>query len=114
MNYEVIAWGLLLVWLGVRNLFPFLPNGTGMLGIGLILLGLNATRSIKGIPTKGFTTLLAAFALLWGGLELTNSILFLPFELPVPAVTLIITGLILLARGLRCTSKTEETLLGGY
>jgi hypothetical protein len=99
-NLETLAWGALFIWWGITELFPFLPHGTGAIGIGLILLGLNVARSLNGMPTKGFTTTLGILALLLGGLELANSILHLPFEIPVFAILLIALGVITLAREL--------------
>ena len=97
---EAIAWGAFFVWWGVTELFPSLPDGTGAIGIGIILLGLNATRYLNGIPTSGFTTTLGIIALLWGGLELAGTVLRLPFELPVFAILLIVLGVIFLGREL--------------
>ena len=77
-----------------------------MLGTGLILLGLNAARSLKGIPTKSFTTILGILALVWGGLELVNSVLHLPFKLPVFEILLIMLGVFLLARELLQVRQT--------
>ncbi len=53
---EASAWGLLFVWWGLSLLPHFLPNGLDAAGTGLILLGLNATRSVKKIPISGFST----------------------------------------------------------
>jgi len=96
-NYEAIAWGALFIWWGVTELFEFLPEGTGALGIGLILLGVNAARSRKGIPTSSLSTTLGILALVWGGLELAGVVLSLPFEIPVFAILLITLGVIILA-----------------
>jgi len=95
-----LAWGALFIWWGITELFPFLPHGTGAIGIGLILLGLNVARSLNGVPTSGFTTTLGILALVLGGLELANSVLHLPFEVPVFAILLIALGVIMLAREL--------------
>jgi len=97
-NFEMAAWGAFFIWWGITVLFTSLPQGTGAIGIGLILLGLNAARRLNGIPTTGFTTTLGILALVLGGLELANSALQLPFELPIFAILLITLGLILLAR----------------
>lgn len=97
-NYEVIGWGAIFIWWGITELFQFLPNGSGAIGIGLILLGVNVARSRNGIPTSGFTTTIGILALLWGGLELAGAVLSLPFELPVFAILLITLGLLLLGR----------------
>jgi hypothetical protein len=98
LNLEGIAWGLIFVWWGVTELFPLLPEGTGAVGIGLILIGLNAARSWKGIPTSVFTTTLGILALVWGALTLAIPVLHLPFQLPVFAILLIVFGLILAGR----------------
>lgn len=102
-SLEAIAWGLLLVVWGVTMLFDFVPGGVGIAGSGLILLGLNAARSLNGIPTKSGTTTLGILALVWGGLELARPILHVPFEFSdwaVFAILLIVLGGILLAREL--------------
>ncbi len=106
-NLETVAWGAFFIWWGVTELFPFLPHGIGAVGIGLILLGLNAARSRNGIPTSGFTTTLGVLALVLGGLELAGSVLSLPFEIPVFAILLIVLGMIVLGRGMRQTSASE-------
>ncbi len=97
-NFEMAAWGALFIWWGITVLFTSLPHGVGAIGIGLILLGLNAVRRLNGIPASGLTTTLGILALVLGGLELANSALQLPFELPVFAILLITLGVILLAR----------------
>ena len=99
-NYDAIAWGVIFIWWGITELFKFLPDGTGAIGIGVILLGVNAARSRNGIPVSSFSTTLAILALVWGGLELAGVVLSLPFEIPVFAITLIVLGGIILAREL--------------
>jgi hypothetical protein len=99
-NLETVAWGAFFVWWGITELFQFLPHGTGAIGIGLIWLGLNAARALKGVPTSGLTTTLGILALVLGGLELASSVMRVPFELPVFAILLIVLGVILLAREL--------------
>lgn len=99
-DFDTIAWGLFFVWWGITELVEF-PEGTGAVGIGLILLGLNVARWLNGLPTNGFTMTLGILALVWGGLELAGSVLLLPFELPVFAIVLIVLGVILLARELQ-------------
>jgi hypothetical protein len=96
-TYEAIAWGAIFIWWGITELVTILPNGSGVIGFGLILLGLNAARVRNGIPAKGFTTTIGILALAWGGLELAGAILPLPFELPVFAILLIVLGVIVLA-----------------
>jgi hypothetical protein len=97
-NFETYAWAAFFVWWGITELFQALPAGTGAIGFGLILIGLNVARSLNGIPTSGFTITLGILALVFGGLELAGFFLHLPFELPVFAVLLIVLGVIVLAR----------------
>ncbi len=99
-NFETMAWGALFIWWGLTELIPSLPAGIGAIGIGLILLGLNAARSLNGLPTSGFSITLGVLALVWGGLELAGTVLRLPFELPVFAILLIVLGGIMLGREL--------------
>ena len=105
-RFEVMAWGAFFIWWGITELFPSLPEGTGAVGIGVILLGLNASRSLNGIPSNSFTTTLGVLAIVWGGLELAGPILRLPFELPVFAILLIVLGVIFLGREL-IQARTE-------
>ncbi len=95
-NFEAIAWGAIFIWWGITELVKNLPDGTGAIGIGLILIGLNAARSLNGIPTSGFSTTLGILALVWGGLELAGAVMNLPFELPIFAILLITLGVLLL------------------
>ena len=95
-NLDTIAWGAFFIWWGITELLGSLPEGVGAIGIGLILLGLNMVRKMKGIPTSGFTTVLGILALVLGGLEIAGAVLNLPFELPVFAILLITLGLLLL------------------
>jgi hypothetical protein len=99
-NFEAIAWGALLIWWGITELIPSLPDGTGAIGIGLILLGVNVARLFNGITASGFTTTVGILALVWGGLEMAGVLLSLPFELPVFAILLIVLGAIILAPAL--------------
>jgi hypothetical protein len=105
---ETIAWGAFFVWWGITELFPSLPGGIGALGIGIILLGLNAARSMNGIPASGFTTVLGILALVLGVLDFSRSILHLPFELPVFGILLIALGVIFLARELMANRSQSE------
>jgi hypothetical protein len=105
-NYEAIAWGALFIWWGITELFSSLPDGIGVMGIGLILIGVNVARMINGIPISRFTTTLGILALVWGGLELAGVVLSLPFELPVFAITLIVLGGIILAHELSGSKNT--------
>jgi len=106
LDFGTIAWGAIFILWGITEMFTSLPDGTGALGIGVILLGLNLARSLKGLPTSGFSTTVGILALVWGGLELAGSVLRLPFELPIFAILLIVLGAIMLARELLTARAT--------
>jgi len=95
-DFDAIAWGALFVWWGITELVNFLPGGTGALGVGLILLGVNLARRQSGLPTSAFSNIVGILMLAWGGLELTGAVFHLPFQLPVFAILLILFGALLL------------------
>ncbi len=99
-NFEGLAWGAIFIWWGITELFHFLPDGTGALGLGLILLGVNAARYLSGIAMSGFSITVGSLALVWGGLELAGPLLSLPFHLPVFPILLIVLGVIALGNSL--------------
>jgi hypothetical protein len=65
---ETAFWGLFLIMLGGQWLLRGVnvPNGTWDVGVGLILLGLNAARYFNGLKMSGFTTFLGILALAGG------------------------------------------------
>jgi hypothetical protein len=85
---EDIGWGLFLILIGVIWLVPDmqLPQGFWLLGVAIILLGLNAVRYLNGIKMSSFTIALGVLALAagLGGLVGVN--------LPIFAVLLILLG----------------------
>jgi hypothetical protein len=96
-----LAWGAFFILWGITEMIPSLPEGTGAIGIGLILIGLNLARLWKREPIGGFTTTFGILALLLGALQLARPYLHLSFELPIFAILLLTLGLILLGSALR-------------
>lgn len=96
IDFSTIAWGAFFILWGITEMFKFLPDGTGAIGIGLILVGLNLARSWKGQSTSGFTTTFGVLALLLGIMQLARPFLHLSFDLPVFAILLLALGVILL------------------
>ncbi len=106
-RHEMIVWGILLIWWGLRwSLLISMPEGSGLLGTGLILISLKAIRSLAGLPTNHFTTMLSIFALVSGGVLMAPDVLHLQFELPVFETLLIVLGVILLTGELLPVRKT--------
>ncbi len=64
-NMETVAWGFFLIMLGGFFFVPdtIVKGGVWSLGVGAILLGLNAARYFNGIRMSGFTTFLASIGI---------------------------------------------------
>jgi len=93
---ETIGWGLFLIMLGGIALVPkeTVREGVWSIGVGLIMLGLNAARYLNGIKMSGFTLFLGALALFTGIGE------FLGMELPVFEILIILVGLNIIVKPL--------------
>jgi hypothetical protein len=91
---ESIAWGLFLIMLGCQAFVPAeqVNEGFWSIGVGFILLGLNAARYSNQIRMSGFTTILGIIALLSGVGELAG------VDLPGLAILLILLGAHLLLK----------------
>lgn len=85
---EAIAWGLFFVMIGGLGLVPNqqVPEGTWLIGTGVIMLGLNAARAFYGIRMSGFTNFLGIVAILAGVSA------FLGVQFPFFPVLLILIG----------------------
>ncbi len=85
---ETIGWGLFLIMTGAIWLVPEqqVPQGTWLIGTGVLLLTLNGIRSLKGIGVNGFTTFLGAVALAAG---LSG---YFGVRLPLLAICFIVIG----------------------
>jgi hypothetical protein len=88
---EAFGWGLLLLMTGVLALIPGTPEGTWLAGLGVLVLGLNATRLGVGLAPDRFGVLLGSGAVL-AGLGLMAG-----FDVPVVALLLIACGLAIVA-----------------
>lgn len=86
---EAIAWGLFLIMIGGLWLLPdeTVPEGAWLLGVGLIMLGLNAVRYLYGIKMSGFTIFLGIVALCIGIGALFG------VDLPIFPILIILWGL---------------------
>ena len=71
---ESIGWALFLIMLG-GLLFvdkELIASGWWSIGVGLIMLGLNAARYFSGLKMSGFTTFLGILAVIGGILDLAG------------------------------------------
>jgi hypothetical protein len=65
---ESISWALFLIMIGGIWLVPEerVPEGTWLIGVGVIMLGLNGARYLSNIKTSKFTMVLGILALIFG------------------------------------------------
>ncbi len=93
---ENFGWGLLLIAIGTIWLVPerLVPQGTLLIAIGIIMLGLNVVRYFSGITMKSFSLVVGIFALAAGVGEI------LGLKISLFAIALIVIGVALLLRPL--------------
>ncbi len=90
-HLNAIAWGGLFWW-GVRILPGVLPNGVDAAGTGVILLTACAVHVTRKKRLDAFTFIAGTLCLVWGALDMTRSVLHLPWNLPVLAILLVVLG----------------------
>jgi hypothetical protein len=95
---EAIGWSLWFIWLGVIGIITSLPDGSFMLGTGLLLLGLNVERYRRHIPVHDFSLVLGLLALLDGGVDLLRDMAAFHIELEFFPVLLVIVGALMMVR----------------
>jgi Na+/phosphate symporter len=85
----MLFWPLLLILVGTVWLFParWMTGATLLIGIGAILLGLNAVRLANGIPIRRLPVLLGTLAVVGGVAEIAGT------SLPLVPLSLIAIGL---------------------
>lgn len=85
---ENISWGAFLVLIGGLWLVPdrWIPQGSWLIGAGLIMLGLNLARYRNGIRMSGFTLFLGVIGLFSGIASI------LSVDLPLFPILLILIG----------------------
>jgi len=86
---DSIGWALFLIMIGCLWLLPdeSVPEGTWLIGMGIIILGLIAVRYLYGIKISGFWFVLGILALLFGISD------FFAVDLPVFPILIILFGL---------------------
>jgi len=86
---DVAGWGLFLVWVGMA-IITDIGWGTGLTGVGFIILLGQAARSYLGVKTEKFPILLGVFFVLGGIWELTT------IQLSLAPIVCVVAGLALL------------------
>src|SRR5690349_4023455 len=89
-----VGWGIFLVMIGIIWLVPGVPQGTWLIGTGVLLLILNAVRARLGIRWSGISLALGVLALAAGLGDVTG------IKLPLFPICLIVLGAALILRPL--------------
>ncbi len=93
---EQIGWGLFLIMIGGIALVPNkqVPEGTWLIGAGLIMLGLNVARYFNHLPLSSFTLVVGILAIVVGASD------FFGADLPFFPILLIVIGASILLKPL--------------
>jgi hypothetical protein len=87
-RFDEIALALVLIMTGALWLAPkpMFPEGAWLVGVGLIVLGLNAARRVRGLKTSGFGIIVGLLAFAAGTGRIIGR------DLPLMPILLIILG----------------------
>jgi hypothetical protein len=91
---DQMGWGVFLAMIGVIWLLPRVPQGTWLIGTGVLLLLLNVIRVRMGIRWSGVSVLLGALALAGGLADLTG------IDVPLFPICLLLAGAALILKPL--------------
>jgi hypothetical protein len=91
-SIAVAGWGALFVWWGIALMIDPITLGMTGIGTGLILLGVNLARWLKGIPARYSSAIAGVIALTWGVLDQGRYMLALPAGLSF-ALLMVVIGL---------------------
>lgn len=91
---DQIGWGVFLAMIGVIWLLPRVPQGTWLIGTGVLLLLLNVIRVRMGIQWSWVSVLLGALALACGLGDLTG------IDVPLFPICLLLVGTTLILKPL--------------
>lgn len=91
---DEIGWGIFLIMIGTIALVPSVPQGTWLIGTGVLLLLLNAIRYRSQAGWSSFSTALGVVALIAGFGELIG------VKLPIFAICLVVLGVSMLIKQL--------------
>ena len=93
---DALGWGLFLIMIGCLWLIPeeSVPEGTWLIGAGVIILGLIGIRFLYGIKISGVWLVIGILALAFGISDFSG------FNLPVLPILIILFGLSIILKPL--------------
>lgn len=103
------AWGIFFILVGIVIFIPGDQSNEFLVGIGIILLGLNMVRYVYKIPTNIVAIILGMVALVLGIIPLLRRVLHFPkFEIDLFPILLVIIGLYFIVNAIKRTKKCEN------
>ena len=87
---SAVSWGLLFLWAGMTLLSDQLHSGVGLLGLGIIILGLQVARLYYKLPLEGVWVIVGIAFTLGGVSRLFH------LDIPIVAIALVLGGLLAL------------------
>jgi hypothetical protein len=91
---DTVGWGLFFLMSGVVLLVPGLPDGSWLIGLGALFLGLSAVRFSTGLPVSAFGVVVGIVAIAAGACTVAG------LTAPLFSLLLVGCGLALVAREL--------------
>jgi hypothetical protein len=97
---EAVGWGLLFIWIGIAH-FASMSWGAGLLGVGLIILGIQTTRYLLGMKCEGIWVVAGIFLEIGGAWELFH------IQINLMPILCIVAGVALLGAALAGKTKRQ-------
>jgi len=88
---DTVGWGLFFIMSGVVLLVPGLPDGSWLVGLGALFLGLSAVRFATGLPVSRFAVAVGIVAVAVGAATIAG------LAVPWFSLLLILCGLAIVA-----------------
>ncbi|MEM2263451.1 MAG: hypothetical protein QXG58_03915 [Candidatus Bathyarchaeia archaeon] len=100
-----LAWGIFFVWIGLSCIASEYYNVSMgayiALGVGVILIGLNAARALLKLKPSKFSLFIGIIALAFGGASAAG------FELPLWQTILVLIGLFIIAEAATSLARSK-------
>ena len=100
-----LAWGVFFVWIGLSwiasEYYGVSMEAYVALGVGIILIGLNAARMGFGMKLSKFSLFIGVVALVFGGTALTG------FKPPLWQTIILLIGLFIIAEAAASLTKSK-------
>lgn len=105
MALTSLAWGLFLILIGLgwaaSNYYTVDLRSYVALGVGIILIGLNAARRSLGMSLSKFSLFIGIIAFAFGGASLMG------YNLPLVETIIVLIGLFIIAEAARALGKSK-------